>query len=362
MSLRRKSVEGGTGTGTGTPGAPGTSFRTGHGAPADLLGINGDTYLNLDTDDLYGPKAGGAWGASVGNIHGLVGTGGAAGAAGVAGIPGAAGAEGHSLLSGHGAPAAGLGTDGDSYLDEDTGDLYGPKAAGAWGVIQGNLHGAVGNPGTTGATGATGSNPRGVWNSGNTYAARDVVSFFTGSYMALNAIAAGGASPAVDTVNWMQLANGGGEIAGPVELTANFAFAMTAATLQDVTGMSLPIPAGAPAYEVLAEAMMVQFVFGAAATATTQATLRLLLVDEGNVALAESIIRINAGAASAVQWGQSRVSRKMPATAAAKTVKLSGWLDSITNITSVTLWAGAGTGTPPGTATLGPVSMVARAR
>jgi hypothetical protein len=213
-------------------------------------------------------------------------------------------------------------------------------------------------PATTGS-GVVGRN---AWNSGNSYAPGDIVSYLTGSYLNILAVAAGGSSPAVDTTHWMVLPAGGGEVAGPAEITANFAFALTAGALQDVTGLSLAIPAGAPAYEVIADVPMVQFVFGASATATTQATLRLFLVDEGNVALAQSIVRINAGAASAVQWTQSQVKRKLPATASAKTVKVSGWLDSVTNITSVTLWAGAGTTATPGTATIGPTSLVARAR
>lgn len=209
----------------------------------------------------------------------------------------------------------------------------------------------------------TGGGPRGVWNSGTDYVKGDIVSYLTGSYMAIaTTISAGGQSPAVSS-SWLQLASGGGEIAGPAELAANFVVPLQAGVLHDVTGMSLPIPAGSPRYEVEAEAPMVQFVFAAGSAAGNLATLRLLLVDEGNVALAQSIVRVTTAAAGAVtQWQQSRVSRKMAAAAAAKTVKLCAWLDTVANITSVTLWAGAGSGTPPGTATLGPASLVARAR
>lgn len=205
-------------------------------------------------------------------------------------------------------------------------------------------------------------NPRGDWNSGLDIKRGDSVSYLTGSYAALVDIPPGGSSPAVDKARWMSLGSGGGEIAGPAEITANFVVPMVASQLFDVTSMSLAIPAGAPICEVVAEVPMIQFVFGAAAVAATQATLRLYLVDETGVALEQSIVRVNAGAANAVQWQQSRVSRKLSASAVAKTVKLSGWLDSVANITSVTLWAGPGTGTPPGTSTLGPASMSARAR
>ena len=50
----------------GQPGQNGTSFRNGKGAPSNNLGINGDTYLDLDTYDLY-TKENGVW-TKVGNI------------------------------------------------------------------------------------------------------------------------------------------------------------------------------------------------------------------------------------------------------------------------------------------------------
>ena len=37
-----------------------------------------------------------------------------------------------TLITGTGAPTAGLGSDGAMYLDTATGRFYGPKAAGAW--------------------------------------------------------------------------------------------------------------------------------------------------------------------------------------------------------------------------------------
>lgn len=43
------------------------------------------------------------------------------------------GNRGGQMLSGHGAPAGGTGQNGDFYIDVDTGNQYGPKAAGAWG-------------------------------------------------------------------------------------------------------------------------------------------------------------------------------------------------------------------------------------
>ncbi len=57
-----------------TQSGPTWSFRTGggggmifggSGAPSNSLGANGDFYIDLDTEDLYGPKTLGAWGSPI---------------------------------------------------------------------------------------------------------------------------------------------------------------------------------------------------------------------------------------------------------------------------------------------------------
>jgi hypothetical protein len=62
---------GGTGA-TGATGAPGYSpeWIVAAGAPGSGAGNNGDMYLNSATQDVYGPKSGGAWGAVATNIKG----------------------------------------------------------------------------------------------------------------------------------------------------------------------------------------------------------------------------------------------------------------------------------------------------
>jgi len=57
----------------GTDGADGTNFITGSGVPSVGTGVDGDSYLNLATYDLY-IKSGGAWTLS-GNVKGANGTG-----------------------------------------------------------------------------------------------------------------------------------------------------------------------------------------------------------------------------------------------------------------------------------------------
>jgi hypothetical protein len=79
---------------------------------------------------------------------------------GPAGPTGPAGV-GAAWQQGDGVPGAGVGSDGDFYLDTLTGNIYGPKIAGAWGAVIFNIaegqQGPAGPAGATGATGATGA-------------------------------------------------------------------------------------------------------------------------------------------------------------------------------------------------------------
>ena len=63
--------------------------------------------------------------------------------------PPADGVDGTAVLNGSGAPSAGLGVDGDFYIDTADDAIYGPKTAGAWG----SATSLVGPAGATGATG-----------------------------------------------------------------------------------------------------------------------------------------------------------------------------------------------------------------
>ena len=62
---------------------------------------------------------------------------GPSGPAGRDGTAGANGADGNSTHVGSGAPGAGLGSDGDQYIDSDNGDIY-SKVTGTWN-LQGNI-------------------------------------------------------------------------------------------------------------------------------------------------------------------------------------------------------------------------------
>lgn len=70
------------------------------------------------------------------------------------GPPGEDGKDGSVWYTGEGAPAGGLGIDGDFYLRSSNGDVY--KKAGTWSVVA-NIKGPKGDTGATGEKGATGS-------------------------------------------------------------------------------------------------------------------------------------------------------------------------------------------------------------
>lgn len=139
------------------PAGVGAAWQQGAGAPSAGTGSNGDFYLNTTNGDIYGPKTAGAWGGVIFNIaEGQQGPAGPAGAAGAPGAQGPAGADGRTLLSGTTAPGAGVGANGDFFINTAASLIYGPKAGGVWptGV---SLVGPAGATGPAGPAGATGS-------------------------------------------------------------------------------------------------------------------------------------------------------------------------------------------------------------
>jgi hypothetical protein len=71
------------------------------------------------------------------------------------GTAGPPGDDGLTILNGSGAPGAGLGSNGDFYIDTAASDIYGPKAGGAWGSPT-SLLGANGADGIDGIDGLDG--------------------------------------------------------------------------------------------------------------------------------------------------------------------------------------------------------------
>jgi hypothetical protein len=107
-----------------------------------------DAYVVQDTGHfwVYDPTSGAANGA------GWVDMGAIAGPAGATGATGAAGPSGTSILYGGSNPVAGVGNNGDFYINTLTNTLWGPKVGGAWPVSGVSL---IGPAGTAGAAGSS---------------------------------------------------------------------------------------------------------------------------------------------------------------------------------------------------------------
>lgn len=143
-------VQGATGAqgNTGATGAIGPQGVTGATGAVGVTGPQGATGVTGDTG-ATGPQ-------------GNVGVTGATGPQGAVGVTGATGVAGNTVLNGSIAPTAGVGVNGDFYINTTNENIYGPKVAGAWppGV---SLIGATGVTGAQGVTGPTGvAGPQGA--------------------------------------------------------------------------------------------------------------------------------------------------------------------------------------------------------
>ncbi|MFG4005326.1 hypothetical protein ACGI8V_24440, partial [Flavobacterium aquidurense] len=123
----------------GKDGVDGKSITGGTGAPgATTPGKDGDTYVDNSTGDVY-VKQGDTW-VTTGNIKGPKGD------------DGKDGVDGKSITGGTGAPGATTpGKDGDTYVDNSTGDVY-VKQGDTW-VTIGNIKGPKGDDGKDGVDG-----------------------------------------------------------------------------------------------------------------------------------------------------------------------------------------------------------------
>ncbi|ROH93830.1 collagen-like protein [Stagnimonas aquatica] len=122
---------GATGSASTVAGPAGATGATGPAGPVGATGAVGP----MGATGAVGPAgATGATGAAgaASTVPGPAGAIGPTGATGPAGPTGATGASGNATLSGSGAPANTLGSNGDFYVDTTNKLLYGPKASGAW--------------------------------------------------------------------------------------------------------------------------------------------------------------------------------------------------------------------------------------
>jgi hypothetical protein len=99
----------------GSPGAngqDGTSVLSGLGVPSDVIGSNGDFYLDTSTYKIYGPKAGGTW--SDAYVATLIGPQGPIGPTGSPGLQGSPGLNGSPGVQGSPGPSGPPGSPGPS--------------------------------------------------------------------------------------------------------------------------------------------------------------------------------------------------------------------------------------------------------
>jgi hypothetical protein len=129
---------------------PGTD-KCPKGSTQLLLGAQGIPGVKGDKGDIGLAGINGAAGA-----QGLTGTPGAVGLAGAVGATGPTGARGSSLLTGVGTPSNQLGDEGDTYIDKNAAQIYGPKKSGIWGYGIG-FAGPAGAQGPVGARGPSNS-------------------------------------------------------------------------------------------------------------------------------------------------------------------------------------------------------------
>jgi hypothetical protein len=152
----------------GPPGIRGNSVLNGTSNPVGTVGIDGDFYINITTNYMWGPKGqvtSGSWPTQGFPLQG------AQGPPGV-GIQGPPGQNGNTLLNGTGAPTNAVGNNGDFYLDTAGSVMYGPKANNVWPATGTSVIGPPGPVGPLGGTfpdapsdGKTYGRMNAVWNS-----------------------------------------------------------------------------------------------------------------------------------------------------------------------------------------------------
>ena len=129
----------------GTDGTDGSEWFSDTGDPSGSLGRNGDFYLRSSNGNVFQKTELNGWGSPIANIKGTTGT------------NGTNGDDGKSVINGTGVPGAGIGKDGDTYIDLAAPliDIY-TKAAGVWSATGLNFKGDTGVAGTNGVDGDNG--------------------------------------------------------------------------------------------------------------------------------------------------------------------------------------------------------------
>ena len=114
---------------TGPAGADGKTILNGSGVPGSGLGVDGDFYIDTTNDNIYGPKASGAWGSATSYLQGPTG---ATGPQGPQGNTGATGATGPQGPTGPAGSDGADGQDGQGITDGDKGDISVSNTGTVW--------------------------------------------------------------------------------------------------------------------------------------------------------------------------------------------------------------------------------------
>lgn len=125
----------------GIAGKDGTKIYSGNAAPDNAVGADGDFYLKLDDQRLFGPKTAGKWDKSISlkgkdgenGVDGTDGENGKNGTNGKDGTNGVNGSDGNTILSGNSAPQLSQGKAGDFFINLTSMTFYGPKTSSSWG-------------------------------------------------------------------------------------------------------------------------------------------------------------------------------------------------------------------------------------
>jgi hypothetical protein len=158
---------------------------------------------------------------------------------------------------------------------------------------------------------------KGTWSVATAYKKGDIVLFLGSSYITLNAVAAGGTNPRVDTTNWGLLASGSSEIAYAEYTAANIVGVNNATA--DVPGVQIVVPAGAPSFALHAFADIRH----TATAANFQGISTLIIYDVDAAApLKLASYRSNSPTTAWVAEDTLNVWTPLPATPTARTFKL----------------------------------------
>ena len=131
----------------GIDGKDGFSLVSGAADPTALQGKTGDTYIQMNSGDVFFKEASG-W-SKTGNIKG------AKGDDGANGIDGINGKDGLGVYSDANDPSANAGKDGDTFINSVSGDVF-QKVSSSW-LKTGNIKGPKGADGINGIDGVAGA-------------------------------------------------------------------------------------------------------------------------------------------------------------------------------------------------------------